>query len=547
MNNAERHFSQVPTMNIERSKFDRSNTLHTAFSTGEIIPLYVDECLPGDSFTMDFAHVTRMATPIAPVMDNAALDVFAFYVPNRLIWEHWREFWGENNTSHWEQPVKYQVPYIESPSGGWDVGSLADYLGIPVGVTLTGENAPNVLKFRAYCKIWNDWFRSTPLKDPVLIHEDETILTGVNKGIGYDYTTDTEKGAAPLKAAKWHDYFTSALPEPQLGQPVNLPLGLSAPVKIGSGLGDAATGYDWGTGQGTNVGYYNPGTGTQAKQLIQNANDEWLPADLASGRMNPLIADLSQATAATINQLRAAFAVQRFYEALARGGNRYTELVYNIFHVTSPDARQQRSEYLGGCRLPINIDQVLQTSATDSVSPQGNTSGYSVTVDAKNLCTYSATEHGIVMILGVIRTNHTYSQGMDRMDSRRSFTDFYLPQFAHLGEQEVRVREIYAQGNSEDKEIFGYQERWAEYRYKPNKTTGKMRPGVTGSLAIWHYGDYYTQRPYLSGEWIDETEANVARTLAVQNEPQWIVNTHVKAIWTRPMPMYSVPGLLDHF
>lgn len=548
MMNSEIHFSQIPIVEKQRSRFDRSAEHKTAINTGDLIPFSIDEVLPGDSITMDFSHVTRMTTPIAPVMDESALDVYAFFVPSRLLWKHFKEFWGENNLTHWEQPTEYEIPQIEAPSGGWNVGSLADYMGIPIGVS---DISVNHLPFRGYVKIVNDWFRDENLKDPCYMTDDETTLTGINKGLGYDYITDTELGAAPFKVAKWHDYFTSCLPEPQKGPDVKIPLGQTAPI-IGSSLDstEILSGHTLASGLvdepialfrdgNNNTGAYS----TNDISITQGAKQ-----DIG------LITDLTNATSATINQLRQAFAVQRFYEAQARGGSRYIEFVKNIFGVTSPDARQQRSEYLGGKRFPINMDQVLQTSSTDSISPQGNTSAFSCTVNSDNLCTYSATEHGYIYVLGCIRTNHSYQQGIEKMWNRKKWTDFYVPQFANLGEMPVLNKEIYAQGSSVvdsdgniiDDQVFGYQEAWAEYRYKPNRISGKLRSTASGTLDIWHYGDKYNSLPQLSSAWIDETEANVQRTLAVQTEPQFICDTYVKATWTRVMPLYSVPGLLDH-
>lgn len=539
--NSEAHFSQIPEVEKQRSRFDRSFEYKTTLSTGDLIPVVCDEVLPGDTITLDFSHVTRMTTPIAPVMDTAAMDVMAFFVPNRLIWTHWREFWGENNSTHWEQPVEYEVPYINSPDGGWVTGSLADYLGIPIGVTLQGDYAPDHLQFRAYCKVVNDWWRDENLKDPCYITMDETTLTGVNKGNNYDYVTDIELGAAPYKVAKWHDYFTSALPEPQKGEDVKIPLGATAPI-IGATLEDQVQSVATNMVGKTLAWHTSSASATAGDWYDANDNTNYMAANKSLG----LAADLSDATAATINQLRQAFAVQRFYEAQARGGSRYIEFIKNIFGVTSPDARQQRSEYLGGKRFPINMDQVLQTSATDLTSPQGNTAAFSCTVNSDNLFTYSATEHGFLIVTACIRTNHSYQQGLNKMWLRRKWTDFYVPQFANLGEMPVYNAEIYAQGTSKDKEVFGYQEAWAEYRYKPNMITGKLRSTASGSLDIWHYGDYYQSLPELSGEWIDEPEANMQRTLAVQDEPQFIMDAYIKSTWTRVMPMYSVPGLLDH-
>lgn len=546
--NSEIHFSQIPGVEKQRSRFDRSNEYKTSYNTGDLIPAYVDEVLPGDTITMDFNHVTRMTTPIAPVMDEAAMDVYAFFVPCRLIWNHWKEFWGENNSTHWEQPVEYEIPSINAPSGGWTEGSLADYLGVPIGVELEGVNH---LPFRAYAKIVNDWFRDENLKDPCYITMDETTVTGKNKGESYDYVTDIECGAAPFKVAKWHDYFTSALPEPQKGPDVNIPLGTTAPI-IAT---DTVVPYDAAYSLDENMLGAKIGFGQQAAlNQIYGSNEE-TKVTTTVNKYFGISADLSEATAATINQLRQAFAVQRFYEAQARGGSRYIEFIKNIFGVTSPDARQQRSEYLGGKRFPINMDQVLQTSATDLTSPQGNTAAFSCTINSDNLFTYSATEHGYIFVMTCIRTNHSYQQGLNKMWLRKKWTDFYVPQFANLGEMPIYNAEIFAQdsdvvdadtGEVVNEQVFGYQEAWAEYRYKPNMITGKLRSTASGSLDLWHYADYYTELPKLSGEWIDETEANVQRTLAVQTEPQFIMDSYFKSTWTRVMPLYSVPGLLDH-
>lgn len=546
-NNAEMYFSQIPRVDLQRSRFDRSAEYKTTLNTGDIIPVYWDDVNPGETITMDFSHVTRMTTPIVPVADEACMDVFAFFCPNRILWTHWKEFCGENNQTHWEQPTEYTIPQITAPSGGWQTGSLADYLGIPIGVD---NISVNHLPFRAYCKIYNDWFRSTALLDPVYITEGDSTVTGMNKGVGYDYVTDSECGAAPLKAAKYHDYYTSALPEPQCGPDVKIPLGKTAPV-----VGDTyytSESNTW-SKTGNILEMYN-NNGTIQVKGYDNSTTPGSSWNLGNTDGISLITDLSEATAATINQLRQAFAVQRYYESLARGGNRYVEILDAVWHTRSLDATQQRPEYLGGKRFNINMEQVLQTSATDAVTPQGNTAAFSCTINSDDLCTFSSTEHGIIMVLAVIRTNHTYQQGLNKSWLRKKLFDYYTPQLANIGEMPIYNKEIYAQGDSVvdsdgniiDDQVFGYQEAWAEYRYHPNIVTGKLRSKATGTLDIWHYADYYTSLPHLSGDWINETESNMARTLAVQNEPQFIMDCYVKAIWTRPMPVNSIPGLLDH-
>lgn len=543
MLNSETYFSQAARADIQRSAFDRSHSIHTDFSTGELVPLDVQPVLPGDTITMDFSHVTRGATPIAPVMDNAVLDIYVFFCPNRLIWDHWVNFMGQNDSTHWEQPVEYHTPKIEAPSGGWAPHSLADYLGVVPGVEVT----VNALRFRGYALIWNSWFRDENLKDPCYITMDETTVIGVNKGENYDYVTDVEKGAACAKVAKLHDYYTSALPEPLKGPDVYVPLGKEAPVMWGEGSSA--------TIEGKFAGISQTSTAAFAFRSDDPGAAYTDTTGLSNGEHGNLFTDLSNAIGATINSLRLAFAVQRYFEANARTGTRYTEIIDGIFHVQSPDARQQRPEFLGAKRFPINIDQVLQTSATDAVSPQGNTGAYSVTVNADNLCTYSATEHGYLYVLGCIRTVHTYAQGIDKDLLRDSKLDYYVPQLANIGEVPIKNIELYAQndtvvdpetGQKINDQVFGYQEAWAEYRYSPNVCTGLMRPQVANSLAIWNYADKYDSLPYLSGDWIDETDVNVARTMAVQNQPQWIMNAYFKAKWVRPMPTFSIPGLIDH-
>ena len=536
----ESHFSNLPTLDIRRSAFRRPTDHKTSFNASDIIPIYVDsDILPGDTVEMDMASIIRMQTPIFPVMDNAYCDVYFFFVPHRIVWEHWKEFWGENNTTAWEQPIEYEIPQIKAPQGGWATGTIADYMGLPIGVD--GISVSH-LPFRAYCKIWNDWFRDENLKDPCFITWDETTVTGANSG---DYVTYAECGALPLKAAKFHDYFTSALKSPQKGPSVNIPLGTSAPV-VGSEItGTLPTNYSQQDNLvGVPLGMYYNGQGTGLYLSEQN-----MGAGVQQAKAINLAVDLSDAIGATINQLRQAFAIQAFYEAQARGGSRYVEFIKNIFGVTSPDGRLQRAEYLGGTRIQINMDQVLQTSSTDATSPQGNTAAFSCTVNSDSLFTHSFTEHGTLMGVAVIRTDHTYQQGIERMWSRKKWTDFFIPQFANLGEQAILNKEIFADGSTADEEVFGYQECWADYRYKPNRVSGEMRSQAAQSLDSWHYGDDYSQLPTLSSGWIDETTANVDRTISVQhqNANQFFGDFFFNATYVRPMPVYSIPAMLNHF
>ena len=537
----ESHFSYLPELNIKRSMFKRPHTHKTSFNAGDCIPIYVDsDILPGDTVKMNMGSLLRMQTPLFPVMDNAYCDLLFFFVPHRLVWEHWKEFWGENNLTAWEQQTEYTIPQITAPSStGWVAGTIADYMGIPIGIDNISVSA---LPFRAYCKAWNDWLRDENLKDPCMITMDETTTTGANSG---DYVTYTECGALPLKAAKYHDYFTSALVAPQKGPSVSIPLGTSAPIIGSDKFIDPA------------VGGLTPTVDMLDKVIMWNSNGTYAypyAADTGSGLENAhsmtMAADLSQAIGTTINQLRQSFAIQAFYEAQARGGSRYIEFIKNVFGVKSPDGRLQRAEYLGGTRFNINMDQVLQTSATDNTSPQGNTTAFSCTVSTDEIFEHSFVEHGTLLGIAVVRTDHTYQQGIERMWSRKKFTDFYIPQFANLGEQAILEKEIYATGTqSDDESVFGYQEAWADYRYKPSRISGELRSTYSQSLDYMHYADDYSQAPNLSSAWIDETEANIDRTIAVQSNTsnQFFADFYFDATYVRPMPIYSIPAMLNHF
>lgn len=558
--NSQAHFATTPTVGIGRSKFDRSFTHKTAFDTGEIIPFYVDtEIMPGDTVKMNTSHVVRMMTPIAPVMDNANLDTYFFFVPYRLVWEHWKAFMGENETAPWIQTTEYEIPQITPPSGGWTEGSLADYMGYATEVD--GYEA-TALPFRAYALIWNEFFRSENLQNPVYISKGDATATGVDiTDANYDPVTDTELGAAPLKACRYFDYFSGALPNSQKGPAVNVPLGSSAPI-IGNDVVPTNAGLPVDTVmQDKRIYIHNQANGEPLIYGIKSDDTKQYPT---AATVYGLEVDLSQAVGATVNQLRQAFAIQRFYEKQALYGSRYIEFIRGHFQVTNPDFRMQRPEYLGGMRTPININQVVQTDATsqqlggkyesgtwvwemNDLSPQGNTAAYSLTSGRnKDLFTHSFTEHGILMGLAVIRTVHTYQQGMNRQFLRKKFYDFYVPEFANLGNQEIYNMEIYTQGTNKDKEVFGYQECWADYRYFPDIVTSTMRSNAAQSLDVWHWADDYSQLPSLGDEWIQESKNNVARTLAVQNQKQFFGDFYFQAIYTRPMPLYSVPGLIDH-
>lgn len=549
--NTESHFSLAPHVDIFRSRFDRSASLKTSFNAGDVVPFFLEEVLPGDTFSVDTSKVVRMQTLLTPMMDNVYLDTYYFFVPNRLVWNHWKEFCGENTESAWIPETEYAMPQITAPADtGWTVGTLADYFGIPTGVPNLSVCA---LPFRAYALIMNEWFRDQNLQDPLVVPLDDSTVAGVNTGT---FVTDVAKGGKPFIAAKYHDYFTSALPSPQKGPDVTIPVALPGDYSVvgnGNPLGfyvnslatlDAI--YDSRSSPNFYTAVVTSGLGDSSVPL-KVATREQLGSDLGN---SGLVAVASgEAQVATINQLRLAFQIQKYYEQLARGGSRYTEVVRSFFGVTSPDARLQRPEYLGGNRVPINVNQVIQQSGTESTgTPQGTVVGMSQTTDSHSDFTKSFTEHGFVIGVMCARYDHTYQQGLARMWSRKDKFDFYWPVFANIGEQAIKNKEIFAQGSDEDDEVFGYQEAWAEYRYKPNQVTGEMRSQYAQSLDVWHLADDYDTLPSLSDSWIREDKANIDRVLAVTSSVsnQFFADIFVKNYVTRPMPMYSVPGLIDH-
>lgn len=566
--NTDSHFGQAPMKEIRRSSFKRPFSHKTTFNTGDIVPIYADEVLPGDTVKVHTASLVRMSTPINPVMDNAWMDTYFFFVPRRLVWEHWEEFMGENKTDAWTEETEYQIPQLKAPNGGWNKGTIAEKI-----FGIQGRSASvDACYTRAYALIFNEWFRNQNITEPAEVSKGDADTAGSNGG---DYVTDLQKGGQMAKAVKYADYFTRALPEPQKGPDIYLPLGTSAPLALGgkpiyiggndknmgmvsrdssnpegpyaySGLlVDAASGTvkSWVDASGEEIltplksGYGFPPTNSYLGLTpdVYNSGIEGQLPDTA-------YADLSQATAATINQLRQAFAVQRMYEIDARGGTRYTEILRAHFGVTSPDGRLQRPEYLGGKRIPINITQVIQNSATDATSPQGTAAAYSLTIDNHDDFTHSFTEHGIILGLAVVRTEHSYQQGLDKKFSRLNRTDFYWPALSNIGEMGVKEKELYA-GTENDEDIFGYQEAWAEYRYANNKVTGEFNSDYATPLDSWHYADDYAGAPTLSDSWIRESKVNVERTLAIQNQDQWHADFYFDQTWIRPMPIYSIPAL----
>ena len=513
-----------PALDMPRSRFAMNQSIKLSGNVGDLIPFYINEVLPGDTFSVDTAMVVRLQPLVAPIMDNIYLDTYYFFVPNRLVWEHWQEFCGENNDSAWIPQAEYSIPQITSPaSTGWSVGTIADYLGVPTGVP---DLSVSAIPFRAYALICQDWFRSENLTDPLNIPVNDSTQTGTNGG---SYINDVANGGLPFKAAKYFDYFTGALPSPQKGPDVAINLGqLSDTIPVvGNGYAMSTTDGTsiFGT-SGTNTGGYTSFTGVSGKNVGDTTTASTQPGLKAVGvpTMTALgdhpeysglvgvLDGIQTESMITINQLRQAFQVQKFYEQSARGGTRYIELLKQMFGVTSPDARLQRPEYLGGKRLPINLNQVIQTSeTTSSGTPQGNTAAYSLTSDVHSDFTHSFVEHGFVIGLMVARYDHTYQQGLEKFWSRTSRFDYYWPVFANLGEQAIKNKEIYAQGSSVinsdtgvayDEEVFGYQEAWADYRYKPSRVAGEMRSTYATSLDVWHLGDEYNTLPSLSDAWL---------------------------------------------
>lgn len=514
-------FSQIPRADIQRSSFNRSHGYKTTLDSGYLVPFFVDEVLPGDTFNLKATLFGRLATPVVPFMDNMYLETFFFFVPNRLVWDNWQKFNGEQKNPG--DSTDFLIPTLEA--GKHEVGSIADYFGIPTGVSLDKINA---LPFRAYNLIYNEWFRDENLQDSL------EVPTGDGPDPINKYNL--------VRRGKRHDYFTSCLPWPQKGPGVELPLGSTANLN--------------GT-LSVPGGSYTLNVSTNGNSLSHNPNWTWqsgssvnptitVPTNRIDMSKSGVTVDLSSATAITINSLRQAFQLQKLYERDARGGTRYTEILRAHFGVISPDARLQRPEYLGGSSTRINVNPVQQTSATDTTSPQGNLAAYGVLGDKVNGFMKSFVEHGYIIGLVNVRADLTYQQGLNRMWSRQTRFDYYWPALAHLGEQAVLNKEIYAQGTSKDDEVFGYQERWAEYRYFPSQITGKFRSTYAQSLDVWHLAQEFAELPKLNSEFIVDNPP-VARVLAVQNEPQILLDCYFSLSCVRPMPIYSVPGLVDHF
>lgn len=555
--NNERHFNQIPEMKASRTRFNRDQTILTTFDSGKLIPFYVDEVLPGDTFNVNTSAIIRMTTPKYPVMDDAFIDFYYFYCPNRILWKDFKKFMGEVEAKPWLPEGVETVPQIEIRGSEGkplpDEKSVLDYMGVPTKITNTFHI--NALPIRAYVMIWNEFFRDENVENAA-VWENESKNTPYEK---YDESEETVEnclktaitGGNLLPVNKFHDYFTSCLPYPQRGPSVTLPLTGNAPIRLGSTTGeylDISGAVEMIVGaHGVNTAgsltYLNTTGAPGAKKQMLFTGTEMTTHETGTGGW--MYADIANVTATTINELRKAVAVQQYYEALARGGSRYREQVQALWDVVISDKTVQVPEYLGGGRYRVNMNQIVQTSGqqTDNDTPIGETGAMSVTPVNESSFTKSFEEHGFVIGVCCVRHNHSYQQGLERFWSRKDRLDYYVPQFANLGEQPVKKKEIMLTAEASDDETFGYQEAWADYRMKPNRVSGLMRSNATGTLDFWHYADNYETVPTLSQEWMTEGKKEIARTLIVQNEPQFFGAIRVANKTTRRMPLYSVPGL----
>jgi hypothetical protein len=548
--NNERHFNSVPETHVSRTRFNRDQNILTTFDAGKLIPFYVDEVLPGDTFSVDTAAIIRMTTPKYPVFDDAYIDFYYFYCPNRILWDNFKHFMGEADEEPWMPTKTYKVPKIVIANdvgvarrGYPDTNSILDYMGVPAKIIKeggTGKVEINALPVRAYVKIWNEYFRDQNVGNPANFSTGDEDIEYV-AGSGNESEVSKENilknaihGGYCLPVNRFHDYFSSCLPYPQRGPEVTIALTGNAPVSTFKTENlEEQLAHDFGANfNATSV----PSPGETRKPGM-SFND-----GIKNGYLG---ADLSGIEAATINQLRQAFAIQHYYEALARGGSRYREQVRELFGITISDKTVQVPEYLGGGRYHVNINQIVQTSGqqTETDTPIGETGAMSITPVSESSFTKSFEEHGFVIGVMCVRHNHSYQQGLERFWSRSDRLDYYFPQFANLGEQPVKKKEIMVTGKATDDETFGYQEAWADYRMKPNRVSGKMRSNAEGTLDFWHYADNYETVPTLSQEWMYEGKKEIARTLIVQDEPQFFGAIRVMNKTTRCMPLYSVPGL----
>lgn len=553
--NNERHFNQIPQMKASRTRFNRDQTILTTFDSGKLIPFYVDEVLPGDTFNVNTSAIIRMTTPKYPVFDDAFIDFYYFYCPNRILWDDFKQFMGEVESTPWMPTKEYKVPQIVINGTEKEKlpreNSILDYMGVPTKID--AKFSINALPIRAYVMIWNEFFRDENVGNAAVLKTDSQNINYTDRSGTTDIILeDAYKGGRCLPVNKFHDYFTSCLPYPQRGPEVALPMTGNAAIRVGDTKGNyqnypGAVEMIVGlTSQQNTPGTLIYGNFTGApgeKKVMSFTGKERTTSEIGVGGW--LYADLESVTATTINDLRKAVAVQQYYEALARGGSRYREQVKALWDVVINDKTVQVPEYLGGGRYHVNINQIVQTSGqqTNTDTPIGETGAMSVTPINESSFTKSFEEHGFVIGVCCVRHNHSYQQGLERFWSRTDRLDYYVPQFANLGEQPVKKKEIMLTGKATDEETFGYQEAWADYRMKPNRVSGNMRSNATGSLDFWHYADNYDKVPTLSQEWMTEGKNEIARTLIVQNEPQFFGGIRIANKTTRRMPLYSVPGL----
>lgn len=545
-------FSDAPAMYMRRTKFDRSHVYKTTFNSGKLIPVFVDEVLPGDTTRMSVNYFARLATPIKPIMDNIYLDWFFFFVPNRLVWDHWQNFCFEQDDP--DDSIDYVIPTTsagDTSDTSKAVGSLWDYFGLPIGLSNGSGINVSALPFRGVYLIWNEWFRDENLQKSVKIQKGDAneVFDSSRFNDQPSWVSDPNvSGYVCPPRGKRHDYFTSALPWTQKGPGVSIGLAGTADLVLSSNNNPILFSGGSGNSAFTNMPVYSAKIGNEADiQGFMGAieNKGYLKFGSDVGLKG--YADLDSSSIFTINSFRTAFQMQKFYERLARGGSRYTEVLRSFFGVVSPDARLQRPEFLGSFTKMVNVNPIAQTSATDTTSPQGNLSAYGVTAANFHGFTKSFVEHGYIFGFVCARADLTYQQGINKMWLRSTVYDFYWPTFAHLGEQAIELREIYAQGSKDDTTVFGYQERYAEYRYKPSQITGKFRSSiVNGSLDMWHLSQFFKNAPTLNEEFIMENPP-IKRIIAVQDEPEFLLDVGFRYTTIRPMPMFGTPGLVDHF
>lgn len=539
------HFAMIPQANIRRSVFDRSHVYKTTFNEGQLIPYFVDEVIPGDTFTLNPVEFCRLATPVVPFMDNIYIESFFFFVPSRLVYDKWVNLCGEQENP--EDSTDYLVPTVSLT--GDMTNKLPDYMGIACSSGTFNNVSVNCLPFRSYWLIWNEWFRDENLQKSVKVSKGEsnTVLEPMGQSTAnpnYGLPSGVKNWYDPAPRGKRYDYFTGALPWPQKGPAVDLPLGGSATV-VGNGNFDYPSNF----GQFQAV---RRASGDTTRGFVITSNTPPISDDLPSlftpfsKIASGLSVDLSSATSITINSLRQAFMLQRYYEIDARGGTRYTEKLQAHFGVTNPDARLQRPEFLGSHSSMMNINPVTQTSSTDSTTPQGNLAAYGLNAQRYHAFTKSFSEFGYVIGLINVRADLTYQQGVNKMWLRSDVLDFYWPSFAHLGEQAIQNIEIYCQGNDDDKKVFGYQERYAEYRYKPSLITGQFRSTYKEPLDIWHLSQKFATLPTLSDEFIQD-HPPISRVVAVPSYPHFLLDVKFNLKCIRPMPMYGTPGMMGHF